>query len=204
MNDTVLVTTNLLLNRKNIDTPPINLSLKKKAGLGIYGANGSGKSTLLDTLSGIILPKEGNVLVDGKIGYAMQPEGFQESMSCLDNLYLEASYAGLDKRTTRERIEKYSQACELTSFLNKKVNQLSTGMKVRLMLAASLLIEPHLLLLDESFNALDEESIQNIKSILINEKEKGMSLIFVSHNKEHFSGLCEQILYFPSLREETI
>lgn len=199
MTNNVLEIEDLVLNRKKLSLPPISFFLEKQTGLGIYGTNGSGKSTLLDTIAGVLPKKSGSVIINGKVGYAMQPEGFQENMTCLDNLYLEAAYAGLSKQVAKSRIETYSLECDLQDFLMKKVTDLSSGMKVRLMLAASFLIEPDLLLLDESFNALDEESIQKIKQILLKKKANGMSLIFVSHNKMHFDELCDSLLLFPSL-----
>lgn len=200
----ILEIEDLILTRTNQLTHPLNLILKKGNGLGIYGPNGSGKSTLLDTIAGILPQKNGNILINGKLGYAMQAEGFQENMTCLDCLRLEAIYAGLSKKIAKERISQYSKECAVDSFLSKKINQLSAGMKVRLMLTASLLVEPEILLLDESFNALDEESIIAIKEILKKQKEKGLSILFVSHNKDHFIELCESILYFPELKEEMI
>lgn len=200
----VLEIKHLTLIRTKELTHDINLTLKKGHGLGIYGPNGSGKSTLLDTIADILPKKQGNILINGQLGYAMQAEGFQENMTCLDTLHLEAIYAGLPKKVAKKRITQYSKECSVESFLSKKVNQLSAGMQVRLMLTASLLVEPDILLLDESFNALDEDSITAIKQILKRQKEKGLSLVFVSHNKDHFTELCESILYFPELKEEAI
>ncbi|MGM0123206.1 hypothetical protein IGI37_000572 [Enterococcus sp. AZ194] len=194
-----LVVENLLLSRKNVTDQPISLSLKKGQGIGIYGPNGSGKSTLLDTISGILPVGEGEIIVNGVLSYAMQFDGFQENLSCLDNLYLEATYAGISKNQRQERIVQRAEECGVTSFLNKKVSQLSSGMRVRVMLAASLLVNPDVLLLDEAFNALDEETIGSMQEILHREKQKGLSLLFVSHNKFHFDSICEAIVLFPSL-----
>ncbi|KAF1297347.1 hypothetical protein BAU15_11395 [Enterococcus sp. JM4C] len=198
-----LIVENLVLSRKNSLEKPLSLSLEKGQGLGIYGPNGAGKSTLLDTISGILPAADGRITVNGTLSYAMQFDGFQENLSCLDNLYLEANYAGIPKNLRHERITQRAQECGVNSFLKKKVSQLSSGMRVRVMLAASLLINPDILLLDEAFNALDEETIASMQEILQREKERGLSLLFVSHNKFHFDSLCESILLFPSLEVET-
>jgi ABC-type multidrug transport system ATPase subunit len=199
-----LVIEGMLLSRKTVTNQPISLTLKKGEGIGIYGPNGSGKSTLLDSISGILPLAEGRVTVNGILSYAMQFDGFQENLSCLDNLYLEANYAGIPKNERKERITKRAQECGVTSFLKKKVNKLSSGMRVRLMLAASLLVNPDVLLLDEAFNALDEETIVSMQAILHREKQNGLSILFVSHNKFHFESICESILLFPSLEVEAL
>lgn len=191
---------NLVMVRKGLTLPPITFSLLPGAGMGIYGPNGCGKSTLLDTIAGILPYKSGKIEIQGRLGYAMTFEGIQQNLTGLDNLFLEANYAGLAKQVAEDRIIKYAQLCRSEDFLEMKVHQMSAGMRVRLMITASLLTEPDILLLDEAFNALDETSVTSIKEILQLEKEKGLSILFVSHNKQHFDGVCENILELPAMQ----
>lgn len=194
----------LVLKRKTVSHQPIDLGLLSGEGIGIYGENGTGKSTLLDTVAGILSPKSGKVLVNGILSYVMSFDGFQENMSCRDNLYLECMLANIPQSERKARIERVVKECLLHEFVDKKIQELSSGMRVRVMIAASLLVEPDILLLDEAFNALDQETIASIKGILRKKKEHGLCLLFVSHEKQHFEALCDKILYFPELREEIL
>lgn len=190
--------------RQNKLPEELTISLNAGEGLGIFGPNGSGKSTLLDIIAGILPSKEAQIGLNGTLGYAMQKDGFHETLSCLDNLILEANYAQLPKNDIKARIAQCAQQCGVSSFLKVKVAKLSAGMRARLSLAASLICDPQVLLMDESFNALDEQSVIEIKDMLIQKKHEGLSIIFVTHNREEFNGLCEKILHFPSLKDESL
>lgn len=190
--------------RHNQLAEPLSIQLSEGEGLGIFGPNGSGKSTFLDVVAGILPSKEATITTEKRIGYAMQKDGFHEHLSCRDNLVLEANYARLPRKEIPTTIEKCASLCGVETFLKEKVTKLSAGMRARLSLAASLICQPEILLLDESFNALDEQSVAEIKKMLRRKKRKGLTIIFVSHNREEFSGLCEKVLYFPTLKEEKL
>lgn len=190
--------------RKNQLAHPLSITLKQGEGLGIFGPNGCGKSTFLDIIAGILPSKEAQITTDKQIGYAMQKDGFHENLSCLDNLILEANYAQLPKTKVNAAIEECAKLCGTETFLKKKVAKLSAGMRARLSLTAALICQPEVLLLDESFNALDEHSVVEIKAMLMEKKQAGLTILLVSHNREEFDGLCEKILHFPSLEEQIL
>lgn len=181
-----------------------NLTITAGQGIGIFGPNGSGKSTLLDTIAGVLPLQSGRIEISGTLGYAMQQAGFEASLTVFDNLYLEGRLLGLKKKILLERLTYVAEVCGVTAFLKNKYGRLSTGMKARVTLAASLLNEPDILLLDEAFNALDEATIKILKEVLLEKKQAGMMIVFVSHQKSDFLGLCNELVYFPSLRVEKI
>ncbi|WP_297075522.1 ATP-binding cassette domain-containing protein [uncultured Enterococcus sp.] len=193
-----IVIDNLLLKRKSAIQKPLSFSLEAGKGLAIYGSNGSGKSTLLDTIAGVLPYKGGKIEINGVLGYVIHYGGFEEHLTCLDNLYLEARYAKMPKEKIDERIIFCSDRCGITPFLNTKIRKLSTGMRVRVMIAASLLVRPDILLMDESFNALDERSVYQIKQLLLEEKKNGLSLLVVSHRLSDFQDICERIFLFEN------
>ena len=177
---------------------PVSCVLGPGEGLGIYGHNGSGKTTLLDIIAGIEQPSAGKVVVRGTCGYVMQHVGFVESLSFKDNLMCEAYLSGLRGDEAKRQVQLAAARLEMLPFWTKRYAKGSSGMKGRLSVAAALLSSPALLLLDEAFNYLDERSIEQTHHVLLAEKERGATLLMVSHNREDFVGLCERVLVLPS------
>jgi ABC-type multidrug transport system ATPase subunit len=176
---------------------PVSCVLKPGEGLGVFGHNGSGKTTLLDMIAGIERPTKGTCTVKGSIGYVMQHAGFQESLSFKDNLLTEAYLSGLRGAEAIRQTQRVAARLEIVPFWNKRYSKGSSGMRGRLSVAAALLAFPQLLLLDEAFNFLDEQSITQTHYVLKAEKERGCALVMVSHKREDFIGLCERILLLP-------
>jgi ABC-type multidrug transport system ATPase subunit len=177
---------------------PVNCFLRPGEGLGIFGHNGSGKTTLLDMIAGIERPTAGRCVVNGRVGYVMQHAGFQESLSFKDNLLAEAYLSGLRGTEATEQMSRIAARLEITPFWNKRYAKGSSGMRGRLSVAAALLASPQLLLLDEAFNFLDEQSSAQTHHVLKAEKERGAALVMVSHDRADFAGLCEHVLMLPS------
>jgi len=177
---------------------PVSCTLGPGEGLGIFGYNGSGKTTLLDIIAGIEQPTTGKLTVNGSIGYVMQHAGFYESLSLKDNLMTEAYLCGLRGEEARAQVHLIAARLEILPFWTKQYSKGSSGMKGRLSVAAALLASPQILLLDEAFNYLDERSCAQTHHVLRAEKERGATLVMVSHNREHFTGLCERVLTLPS------
>ncbi|MCL1891486.1 MAG: ATP-binding cassette domain-containing protein [Coriobacteriia bacterium] len=177
---------------------PVSCIVGPGEGLGVYGHNGSGKTTLLDIISGLLQPSAGTVEVNGSVGYVMQHAGFQESLSFKDNLLVEAHLSGLRGQAAKEQVELVARRLEMLPFWTKRYAKGSSGMRGRLSLAAALLSAPQILLLDEAFSYLDERSIEQAHHVLRAEKERGASLIMVSHDRKDFEGLCERVLLLPS------
>ncbi|MDR0852436.1 MAG: ATP-binding cassette domain-containing protein [Clostridiales Family XIII bacterium] len=176
---------------------PVQFSLSAGEGLGIYGHNGCGKTTLLDILAGLQKADSGAFQLNARIGYVMQTDGFQDALSCRDNLLVEAALCGLKGSAAKARVDLCAAQCDLLSFWNKRLSKCSAGMRARLSLAAALLPDPGLLLLDEAFSALDQQTYDTVKLLLQEKKRAGLAILLVSHNRDDFSGLCERVLSLP-------
>lgn len=153
---------------------------------------------MLDIISGLLKQDSGFVDHSAVIGYVMQRGGFQESLSCLDNLRLEAALCGLKGAEADNRITRLIADCEMSEFISKRVSTCSAGMRARLSLALALMPNPSLLLLDEAFSALDMHIKDYIKQMLIRRKKEGMAIVMVSHLESDFKGLCERVLRLPA------
>ena len=177
---------------------PVSFTLLPGEGLGVFGHNGSGKTTLLDIIAGILPASSGRVTASGSVGYVMQHTGFPESLSFKDILMAEAYLSGLRGNKAREQVQLIAARLELLPFWTKRYAKGSSGMRGRLSVAAALLSKPQILLLDEAYNYLDEQSMEQTHHVLLAEKERGATIVMVSHNREHFTGLCERVLTLPS------
>ncbi|MDR0434002.1 MAG: ATP-binding cassette domain-containing protein [Gracilibacteraceae bacterium] len=183
---------------------PVSFSLGRGEGLGVYGRNGCGKTTLLDMIAGLVKPDAGEFNRAGRLGYVMQLDGFQNALSCRDNLRLEAALCGLTGQAAKQRVLACAEQCDILSFWRKPFSRCSTGMRARTAIAAALLPEPELLLLDEAFSGLDQESYASVKKIILEKKQAGAALILVSHVWEDFTDLCETALTLPDANRRPI
>jgi len=162
-----------------------NLSLKvnDREILGMLGPNGVGKSTIFNLITGLIKPKYGEIIIDGKIatnypiyertsrfkiGYVPQYGGYFHEMDVFDNL---KSIAEIQIKETSKRFEKINEIIskfELDSISNVKAKYLSGGQRKKLVIGMALIGDPKILLLDEIFAALDVLTIKTLQQIIVN------------------------------------
>ena len=171
--------------------------------LGIVGPSGCGKTTILSMLSGILTPSSGQVFIDGKradphsglTGYMLQKDELLPWRTIMSNVLL-----GLEikKRKTNQKVEFAQQLLKkynLYEFKDFYPNQLSGGMKQRVALIRTLVLEPKLLLLDEPFSALDFQTrlnvVEDVYSIL---RSEGKSAVFVTHDISEAISMCDRVV----------
>lgn len=178
-----------------------NLSLELEQGksYGIKGYNGSGKSVLLKLIAGYAFADSGEIIINGQVmkkdidfirnaGVVINAPEFIGEMSAYKNLkYLAEIRNNIGNREIFGILEQFG----LSDVKHKRVSTFSQGMKQRLRLAQALMEKPEILLLDEPMNALDQEGIAQVKSILNEHVQTGGTLIFTSHNKEDFIDLAD-------------
>lgn len=189
--------------KDNLIFDNINFDFKENTSYAITGINGCGKSVLLKIICGFSLPDQGTVHINGEklgekydfipnAGVSINAPEFVKTMTGYENL---KALAEIKNICTDEDIHNLCRQLGIDQALNKKYKTYSLGMKQKLRLAQALMENPDILILDEPFNALDENSVKVVKDIL-NEfiRQPNKILIFTSHHIDDVEDLADVIL----------
>jgi ABC-type polysaccharide/polyol phosphate transport system ATPase subunit len=184
-----------------------NISFKVKKGevLGIIGDNGSGKSTLLKILSGITEPSSGLVKINGKLVSILEVgTGFHPEFSGRENIYFAGQLYGMSFQEVKEKESKIIDFSELGDFLNVPVKQYSSGMFMRLAFSIVIHLDADIILLDEVFSVGDVSFREKCNEKILNLKNVGTAVLFVSHDLASVSQLCNKIMFINRGQIESI
>lgn len=177
----------------------LNWTLPDPCWTALVGPSGSGKTSLIYLIAGLEKPTEGEVWVGGQnlvglpdevlsrhrqstVGTAFQHFHLQADRSALDNLLLPLHFSGADLVEGKERARDFCEQLDLLALLAAPVRQLSGGQRQRLALARALMNRPRLLLADEPIGNLDADSATRVLRLLEREKERGLSLLLITHD----------------------
>jgi ABC-2 type transport system ATP-binding protein len=168
---------------------------------GFLGPNGAGKTTTLRILLGLALPTSGRATIAGKlyrelespvgtVGAVLEASNYHPARSGRNHLRLTATAAGLP----RSRVDEVLAQVELTAAATRRVGAYSLGMRQRLSVAAALLGDPELLVLDEPANGLDPEGIRWLRNFLRGFAERGGTVFVSSHVLGEMSQLADEVV----------
>ncbi len=170
--------------------------------LGFLGPNGSGKTTALRSILGISEPDAGTVTWKGKavdadarrrFGYLPEERGLYPGMKLGEQLAYFATLYGLDRHKAKAAAYEWLDRLGLGDRVNDKVDTLSLGNQQRVQLAASMIHQPELLVLDEPFSGLDPISIETVGAILREQADSGVAVVFSSHQLDLVEDYCERV-----------
>ena len=171
----------------------VSLAVEPGEAVGLVGRNGSGKSTLLRLVAGIIKPTEGRVAVGGRIGSLLElGAGFHPDFSGRENVYLNGAIYGLRRAQIRERFDEIVAFAELEQAIDRPVRTYSSGMYMRLGFAIAAHLDADVLLLDEVFAVGDEAFQRKCFGKVFEFKQRGGTIVFVSHDASQVERLCER------------
>lgn len=187
-----------------------NISFNIYTGDKVYlqGNNGVGKTTTLKILAGLLHADSGNVLYDGKslydhpylrkhVGYMTTEPMFYEMLSVEDNLLLIGALYKIPY--LKQRVNHVIQEFQMEHYRSELLSEISSGMKRKFQIAASIIHEPKLLILDEPFNTLDTDTIEFIKKII-----KRNTVIFTTHDKTLGSAISTRKLLIHNNKLEEL
>ena len=161
--------------------------------VGLVGRNGSGKSTLLRLISRIIKPTSGRIEAGGRIASLLElGAGFHPDFTGRENVYLNGSIHGLSRAQVREAMDEIVAFAELEQFIDLPVRTYSSGMYMRLGFSVAAHIRSDALLLDEVFAVGDEQFQRKCFGKIAEFKNRGGTIIFVSHDAQAVERLCDR------------
>jgi len=184
----------------------VSFSLKPGQLLGLLGPNGAGKTTTVSMMAGLLTPDRGEVLVGGRplagdtdpakrrIGLVPQDLALYDELTARDNLRFFGALYSLAGRALDEAIDAAMALVELSDRIKDRVKTFSGGMKRRLNLAAGLLHDPDVLLLDEPTVGVDPQSRNAIFDNLETLKRRGKALLYTTHYMEEAERLADRIV----------
>jgi len=184
----------------------INFNINDGQTLGVLGPNGCGKTTTIGMLLGLIKPSNGEILIDdenfenlnrekilSQFNFASPYVELPKKLTVKENLEIYGRLYGVKDLTNR--IYEISDDLNLSTFLNKKTGELSSGQKNRVSLAKSLINNPKILFLDEPTASLDPDIGDFVRNYIEDYKSKNkVSILLASHNMREVERLCDQVI----------
>ena len=183
----------------------LTFEISKGEFFGLLGPNGAGKTTSIGLLSGLIKPTRGRISIAGvdlfsrpmeakaRLGLVPQSFALYPSLCARDNLVFFGRIYGLKGKRLKERMSRVLEIVELTDRVKQTVSTFSSGMKRRLNIAAGLLHEPDMLILDEPTVGVDPQSrnaiLESIKSL----NQSGVTVLYTTHYIEEAQRLCDRV-----------
>lgn len=168
---------------------------------GIVGNNGSGKTVLMKCICGFLPVTSGIIRVRGKeigrevdfpesLGVIIESPGFLTDLTGFRNLEI---LAFMNRRITPAQIRLIMKKVGLDPDMKKSVAKYSLGMRQRLGIAQAIMEEPEFLVLDEPFNGLDKQGVEDMRKILLELKTQGKTILLASHNEDDIRILCDRV-----------
>lgn len=170
---------------------------------GLLGPNGAGKTTTIRMMLDIFKPDAGEIsMLGGKltedkknlIGYMPEERGMYQDIALERCLTYFGKLKGMSQEQINARLEPWLEKFDLAAHKKKKVKELSKGMQQKAQIIATLLHKPELIIIDEPFTALDPVNTQMIKDLLLEQRDKGRTIMMSTHQMHQVEELCDRIV----------
>jgi lipopolysaccharide transport system ATP-binding protein len=177
----------------------VSFQVEEGKALGIIGPNGAGKSTMLKLLNRILRPTSGTIRLHGKVSALIEvAAGFHPDLTGRENIFLQGAIIGMRRAEIARKLDSIVDFAGVERFIDTPVKRYSSGMNARLGFAVAAHLDPDILLIDEVLSvgdmAFQEKCINRMKSF----KASGVSIVFVSHNMQAVSDLCDHAISLRS------
>src|SRR5262245_32867159 len=169
---------------------------------GLLGPNGAGKSTLMRILMDIIRPDEGRVLTFGhprtrddldRLGYLPEERGLYTKLTVIDVMTYFGALKGLTRADARRRAVEWLEKIDLPQVVSWRIDRLSKGMSQKVQIAATLMSEPEVCIMDEPTTGLDPVNVRLVQDLLIERRKAGRTTMLSTHQMGHAEALCDRV-----------
>lgn len=173
----------------------VSFTIQQGESVGLMGLNGSGKSTLLKLISGVMKPNKGQVLTRGRIaGLIATGAGFQNQLSGLENIYLNAAIYGLTEKETNAVLDEIIDFADIGQFIDQPVGAYSSGMSSRLGFAIAVHVDCDIFLADEILAVGDKPFKRKCMAKMQEIRTSGKTIVYVSHAAASVQKMCDRVI----------
>lgn len=180
----------------------VSIAVPRGKVYGLLGPNGAGKTTLIRIINHITAPDSGTVTFDGhtlcaddvmRIGYLPEERGLYKKMKVGEQALFFARLKGLSRKDAEASLRSWFDRLEISSWWDKKVEELSKGMAQKVQFIVTVLHRPDLLIFDEPFSGFDPINAGVLKREILKLRDEGATVIFSTHNMASVEELCDEI-----------
>jgi len=179
----------------------VSFEVESGKALGLLGRNGAGKTTTIRILMDVFHANSGEIRIDGKkfvpseyqIGYLPEERGLYPKRTVIEQMIYLAQLRGLDKKTAETNAKRWLNRLEVAEYETRKLETLSKGNQQKVQLAATLVANPDIVILDEPFSGLDPVNSQILKDVVSELIADGKLVIFSSHQMSYVEEFCDHI-----------
>ncbi|MFE6799035.1 ABC transporter ATP-binding protein [Paenibacillus chitinolyticus] len=180
----------------------ISLQVKPGEIYGLLGGNGAGKTTTMRMSLGLIYPDGGTIRWNGKgygdelrrlMGYLPEERGLYPKYKVSEQLIYLAELRGIKRKQADRTLKEWLAKFEVPEYYDKRVEELSKGNQQKIQFIASVLHDPSIIIMDETFSGLDPVNVELLKGTVKELRDNGKAILFSSHRMDHVEELCENI-----------
>ncbi len=180
----------------------VNINIRENSIFGLLGPNGAGKTSFIRIINQITAPDQGEIIFAGvplnkkhiyQIGYLPEERGLYKKMKVGEQSIYLAQLKGLSRHEAIKRLKYWFEKFEITSWWDKRVEELSKGMQQKVQFVITVIHEPKFLIFDEPFSGFDPINVNMLKDEILQLKKDGATIIFSTHNMASVEEICDEI-----------
>lgn len=185
-----------IAGRRHWALQDVDLSLGHGDKLGVIGGNGAGKSTLLKVLAGTLLPDKGRIQRDrSSVQLLAINLGFVGYLSGRENAILSGLLQGVPRKLMLAKLDEIREFADIGEFFDEPISTYSSGMRSRLGFAVAMLLQPDILLIDETLSVGDADFRKKSSEVLRQRFGEGHTVVLVSHSDHTIAQLCDRVIW---------
>jgi sodium transport system ATP-binding protein len=173
---------------------------------GLLGPNGAGKTTTLRMIATLVTPTRGTAMVDGidgaadslgvraRIGVLSDARGLYVRLTARENIAYYGALRGMDREAIERSIDRLAELLDLRQLLDRRTDGFSSGERMKVAIARTIIHDPPNVMLDEPTNGLDVMTTRKLREVIRNLREAGKCVLFSSHVMQEVTALCDEIV----------